>query len=431
MDPFMRILFLNSYQSVRGGAERLLFDTSIELVSRGHKVSVVVAHDDRRAPNPEFWPAQINRYYVPELMIPLTDRYNYNKQRQTAAYRDTLRYLQDIIDIEAPEIIHVHNFPRIELLNELRISVPIVRTIHSFENLCGNQLKQLPSGSICTHKLGTACQQHCAMPKSFKAARVRAENRLMKQRFSRLIAVSSYIKGVLVANGFPSEKVSVLNNFTRLMPKRLDVAEENLVLYVGRLTPEKGLLELVESISLTQMKPKLLIVGGDQIPGQGSFQSKVVKTASDLGVTIEFQPWCAGDELRRAYQKAKVVAFSSVWPEPFGLVGIESMMQGKPVVAFDCGGVRDWLQHGKTGFLAPHVHLRQFANFLDQLVKDDERRLAMGEDARRHALDKFAPPAHINGLIDIYMEVLDEGSAYRPRWRTEIPDAQCGSGLPV
>src|SRR5215831_1293480 len=103
----MRILFLNSYSSVHGGAERLLFDTSTELVARGHKVSIVVANDDRRSANPESWPAKINRYYVPELMIPLTDRYNYNRLRSTPQYRNTLRYFQDIIDIEDPQIIHV------------------------------------------------------------------------------------------------------------------------------------------------------------------------------------------------------------------------------------------------------------------------------------------------------------------------------------
>lgn len=427
----MRILFLNSYSSVHGGAERLLFDTSSELIFRGHKVSVVVANDDRRSPNPEFWPAKVNRYYVPELMIPLTDRYNYNRLRQTPQYRDTLRYMQDIIDIEEPDVIHVHNFPRIEVLKELRIHTPIVRTIHSYENLCGNRLKRLPDGSICTENLGPACTANCNVPKTFKASRVKAENRLMKKEFKRLVAISSYIKEVLVANGFPSEKVQVLNNFTRLTPKPLDVAEENTVLYAGRLTPEKGLIELLESISLMTTKPKLLVVGKDGVLGQSSFQQQVVETAAQRGVNIEFQDWCAGDDLRRAYQKAKVVAFSSVWPEPFGLVGIEAMMQAKPVVAFDCGGVLDWLRHGKTGFLVPHLDLRQYAYCLDLLCKDDVLRRVMGAEAQKNALEKFTAAAHINGLLDIYTEVVNENSANRPVGRAEIRNAQCGTSLSI
>lgn len=431
MDTFMRILFLNSYQAVRGGAERLVFDTAAELISRGHKVSIVVANDDRRAPNPEFWPAQINRYYVPELMVPLADRYRYDRLRQMAHYRDTLRYLQDIVDIEEPDIIHVHNFPRLEVLGEVRIDAPLIRTVHSYENLCGNHLKRLPDGSICEYKLGPACQTNCSVPKTFKATRIRGENRLMKKEFKKLIAISSYIKDVLVTNGFPPEKIQVLNNFTRLTPKPLNVPEENVVLYVGRLTPEKGLLELVESVSLTRTKPKLLIVGKDKVLGRSGFHQQVVETAARLEVNIEFQGWCGGDDLRRAYQRAKVVAFSSVWPEPFGLVGIEAMMQAKPVVAFDCGGVRDWLKHGETGFVIPHLDLRLYAYCLDMLINDDKLREALGVEAQEQALTKFTATTHINGLLDIYKEVVGEDSANRPGWCAEVRDAQRGVGLSV
>jgi glycosyltransferase involved in cell wall biosynthesis len=425
----MRILLLNSYQTVYGGAERLLFDTSTELVARGHKVSIVVAHDDRRSPNPEMWPARINRYHVPELMIPHTDRYNYNRLRNTPVYQDTLRYLQDIIDLEAPDLIHVHNFPRIEVLNEVRIRVPVVRTIHSYENLCGNQLKRLPDGSICANKLGPACESNCGVTESFRAMRVRAENRIMKSEFKKLIAISSYIKEVLVANDFPSGKIAVLNNFTRLHPKPLNVPEENTVLYAGRLTPEKGLLELVESVSMTKTRPKLLVAGKDAVLGRSKYHKMVLERAASRGVDIEFLDWCAGNDLRRAYQRAKVVAFCSVWPEPFGLVGIEAMMQGKPVVGFDCGGVRDWLQHGKTGFLVPHMDIRQYAFCLDQLLMNDGLRRVMGTDAQECALEKFTADAHINGLLNIYTEVVNEGSADRPFGRAEISDAQCRTSL--
>jgi glycosyltransferase involved in cell wall biosynthesis len=364
-------------------------------------------------------------------MVPVTDRYTYNKLRRTAPYRNTLRYLQDIIDIEEPDVIHVHNFPRIEVLDEIRVNVPVVRTIHSYENLCGNQLKRLPDGSICTHKLGAECYRQCSIPKTFKATRVRAENRLMKTQVRRLIAVSSYIKDVLVSNGFPTERIRVLNNFTRLTPGSMGVAEEDLVLYVGRITPEKGLLDLIRSIALTASKPGLLVVGKDAVLGRSGFHQQVVNTAAELNVRLEFQDWCAGDKLRAAYQRAKVIAFSSVWPEPFGLVGIEAMMQAKPVVAFDSGGVRDWLTDGKTGFLVPHLDHATFAERLDRLVTDDRLRADMGTEAQRRALHMFSADAHIAGLLEIYKEVVDEDSAHRPGWRTAICDAQRGPGLSV
>ena len=121
----MKILFMNTFSTVHGGAERLLFDTSTELIARGHDVSMIIARDDRRSRNPEFWPSRINRYYIPELVLPFTDRYIYTRMRRTEQYLVAKRYLQDILNIEAPDLIHVHNFPCIEVLGEVEIGAPL------------------------------------------------------------------------------------------------------------------------------------------------------------------------------------------------------------------------------------------------------------------------------------------------------------------
>ncbi len=139
---------------------------------------------------------------------------------------------------------------------------------------------------------------------------------------------------------------------------------------MGRFTPEKRLLELVDAISRTQTRPKLLVVGKDGILGQSDFQKRVQVAIEESGLEVEFKSWLVGEELRQAYARSKVVAFGSVWPEPFGLVGIEAMSQGKPVVAYDCGGVRDWLQHERTGFVVPHRDLDSYAFRIDQLMND-------------------------------------------------------------
>lgn len=426
----MRILFFNTFSAVHGGAERLLFDTCTELLKRGHEASIVVANDDRQSPNTQLWPSRINRYYVPELLVPFTDRYTYDRCRKTDAYRETMRYVQDIIDIEEPDLIHVHNFPSVEIFKELNVGVPLVRTIHSYENQCESHMKRLPDGSICTHPLGEACQKLCGFEKSFKATRVRVENAFMKKHFNRLIAISPYIKDVLINNRFPEERITVVPNFTSFPLKALDVPEENLVLYVGRLTPEKGLLELVDAISRTESKPKLLVVGKDGILGQSSFQDSVQKRIDELGLEVEFEGWQVGEPVRRSYARAKVVAFSSVWPEPFGLVGIEAMTQGKPVVAFEQGGVGSWLDHGETGFLVPHLDIGEYAARIDQLFKDDDLRGTMGRRAQI-AADNFTPDVHMGRLIQVYEEELNESAADRPRWSPAVRHAQCGSGVSV
>ncbi len=427
----MKILFFNKISAVYGGAERLLLDTSKELLARGHEVSLVVAEDDRRAKTPEFWPSNINRYYVPELLVPFTDRYTYDRCRKSEAYTGTIRYVQDIIDIEEPDLIHVHNFPSTEIFKELTVSMPLIRTIHSYENQCETHLKLLPDGSICQHPLGKACRELCGFEKSFKATRVRSENAYMKKRFDRFIAISTYIEEVLLGNGFPQEKITVVPNFTRFPAESLEGDEENLVLYVGRLTPEKGLSELLEAVGRTRTKPKLLVVGKDGILGQSDFQDQIQRQIEQLDIDVEFADWRVGIELRRAYARAKVVAFASVWPEPFGLVGIEAMTQGKPVVAYDCGGVRDWLQDGQTGFAVPHRDFDAYARRIDDLIENDALRQEMGRRAQQVAGEKFTSGVYGKKLLTVYKEVLNESAVDRPRWSPAVRDSQCGIGVSV
>ena len=156
-----------------------------------------------------------------------------------------------------------------------------------------------------------------------------------------------------------------------------------------------------------------------------------MRRAADAGIDIEVEGWLVGDKLRQAYARAKVVAFSSMWPEPFGLVGIEAMAQGKPVVAFDCGGVRQWLDHERTGYAVPHGDIAEYARRIDQLMGDDILRAKLGARARTAARDRFSPEAYIQSLLGIYTEVLNESSTDRSSRRTEIRDPQCGISVPV
>ncbi len=409
----MKILYFNAFSAVQGGAERLLFDTCQELQQRNHQISLVIAHDDRRVKNPDLWPSSINKYYIPELIVPLGDRRSYDRHRRSRSFRETIDYLQDIITLEAPDLIHVHNFPSLEFFKNINVYAPLVRTVHSYENLCANQLKRLPDGSICPYPMGKECIANCGCERGFREIRVDRENSFLKLRFSRFLAISNYIRDVLIANGFPEHKIRVLPNFTRMSQTHLNVPEENRVLYVGRLTPEKGLMELVRAVSRMKLKPILNIVGGGSVLGQYNYQDAVLREAASLGVNLELQSWLEGDELSRAYARAKVVAFSSLWPEPFGLVGIEAMMQGKPVVAFDSGGVGDWLQHEKTGYLVPHMDINLYSECLDRLLENDSLRHQMGEAGRDYALKKFNPNRYLNDLLAIYTEAIQENGEQR------------------
>jgi glycosyltransferase involved in cell wall biosynthesis len=95
---------------------------------------------------------------------------------------------------------------------------------------------------------------------------------------------------------------------------------------------------------------------------------------------VQFCGYVLPAELKEYYLRASVFVMSSLWPEPFGMAGPEAMRYGLPVVAFDAGGIREWLHDGQNGYLIPWKDTNLFAARLDALLgnKDLARKLGQG-----------------------------------------------------
>ena len=123
------------------------------------------------------------------------------------------------------------------------------------------------------------------------------------------------------------------------------------ILFVGRLMDVKGVSHLLRAIPLAAGKlgrPLTLTIAGDG-PERGSIQD----LARQLALPVEFAGWVDTEQRSDLLRQADLVAVPSLWPEPFGLVGIEAGCFGVPAVGFAVGGIPDWLIAGQTGELAP------------------------------------------------------------------------------
>jgi glycogen(starch) synthase len=157
------------------------------------------------------------------------------------------------------------------------------------------------------------------------------------------------------------------------------------VLYAGRLSPEKGILELVEAASGLN-----LVVAGDgplrdQVPGARGFVPH--------------------DELDRLYARAAVVACPSR-REGFGVACLEAMAHGRPVVATSVGGLRDLVVDGKTGLLVPPGDVSALRSALERLLGDADLRRALGTAARERARMRFSWDTVAEATVAAYKMVV-------------------------
>ena len=167
---------------------------------------------------------------------------------------------------------------------------------------------------------------------------------------------------------------------------RLGLNGEKILLYVGRVEPLKGLDLLVETAAQMDSEDgvRMMVVGADVNGGQEMDRVKQLAKERQLENQIDFVGQVDHMELPLYYNAADVCVVPSYY-ESFGLVALESMACGTPVVATRVGGLSTIIQHGRTGYLKPWRCPDAFANSVEMLISSDGLKQSMGEAARQRA----------------------------------------------
>ncbi len=317
-----------------------------------------------------------------------------------------------------PDAVYVHKLaetgPLEALLNSRR---PVVRMVHDHESYClrGCRYGHF-SRNICTRPLSAFCvfpcggilgrNQNGGFPVKWVSYFKRRDELKISRQFDRLIVATDYMKDELLLNDFNEDKIEV----HAPTPPRGDriprqaVATENLLIYSGQIIRGKGVDILLQALKHVKSNFQCLIFG------DGSHRSYCESLSRKLGLSerVHFKGYVSQDELQSYYGQASVMVMSSVWAEPFGAVGLEGMHHALPVVAFDAGGIKEWLIDGYNGFLVPWMDQLSYAARVDQLLMDRQLAERMGACGRQLVNEKFSFSGYIDGLENMFSRVIRE-----------------------
>lgn len=313
-------------------------------------------------------------------------------------------------------VLHVHSLSEPRVLEALFEMAPVIRTMHEPRLFCPGQGKfwagpelacNIPFGAHCLVDAYTkrCCNRH---PKRLlrQFANTRYEVKSASAQYAALLANSTYTQSEALKVGISPVRLELLHYFTPTMetPASAETSGTRL-LYIGRLSRTKGVHYMLSAFKQVLAKNSAVVL---DLIGSGHDESFFRNQAKALGVAdaVNFLGWGGRVEIDQAIAASDIVLFPSVYPEAFGIVGIEAMMRGKPVVGFDVGGVKDWLRHEETGLLVPVKDTQAFADAVIRLLDDDELRIRMGKRAREIALAEFSEEVHIQKLIKIYEAAL-------------------------
>ena len=228
----------------------------------------------------------------------------------------------------------------------------IVR-VHDHRAFCPTGDRVFPQfEAACTAAMGGACRAatfargcvHGPRPSSFRRIAAREALRDRIARADAVLVSSEHMRETAAVNGISRARIAITppplpdEAYALVLPPR---SRERRLLFASRLTPRKGLRSLLGALAhLAPAERPLLVVAG-----AGEAEERAARAqASRDGIAVAWRGKLSAAELRAEIDRADAVAVPSLWPEPFGLVGIEAQARGRPAVAYDVGGISDWIR---------------------------------------------------------------------------------------
>lgn len=314
-----------------------------------------------------------------------------------------------------PDIVLIHQVLNAGLIHYLAQRFPTVRFVHGFKLMCPEGKKILQnSGQFCPYPISLLCQMRSyrfkCMPRNpFLGLKlIQSAKRIGRTHKKRnnIVVASHFMKSVLMRNGFNGDKIHVIPYFTNVpdCPDEAVNCSEPLILCAGRIEKAKGIHHLVNALPHIHEKARLVVVGeGSELAGLQSLSRRL-----DVSSRIEFKGWLPNNELLGLYSKCALAVVPSVWPEPFGIVGIEAMAHARPVVAFDVGGISEWLKNGRNGFLVKPSDEKSLAEKINLLIDNPGIAKQLGKNGKHIAGKRFTANHHFDMLISVFQKAKEQ-----------------------
>ncbi len=382
----MRILMVHTRYRQSGGEDRV-FAAEVELLrAYGHEVQPLVWH---------------NR----EL-----ERLSPGQQLRTMLWNEAACCrMREEIQSFGPDVVHVHNtFPLASpaiVRTARELGVPVVLTLHNYRLLCVNALLYR-EGHVCTDCAGRlpwrgalrGCYRN--RPASLAVAAMLALHRRLRtwDCVDRFIVLTEFARWQFIGAGFPAERLVVKPNFVYPDPGPGE-GKGGYVLFVGRLTPEKGVGTLLRAWELLGGRIPLRIVGDGPL-------APLVRQACTRQSNLHWLGYKTHDEVQALMGEAVALVFPSEWYEGFPMVLVEALARGTPVITSALGAQATLITHGVDG-----LHFRagdpdELAEHVSWLWSHPREQRRMRSHARNTYERHYTAAENYDRLMEIYEQVV-------------------------
>ena len=385
----MKILSVhNSYQ--KPGGEDQVFAQEAELMrSHGHQVLLYQASNDQVT--------GVN----PLVLL-----------GNTVWNRKIHQELRGVLRRERPDIMHVHNtFPVISPAAYFAAqaeAVPVVQTLHNYRMLCpaatffrdGHVCEECLTKNIPWPSVVHSCYRGSRTATAAAAVMLATHNykQTWSTTVSAYIALTDFARDKFVQGGFPAEKIFVKPNYLQTDPG-VGEGKGNYALFVGRLTPEKGIGTLLEAWRQIGMDLPL------EIAGDGPMAADVEKASAEMQ-SVTWLKWLPREEILQRMKDASVLILPSTWYEGFPMIIAEAFAVGLPVIASNLGSMASIVDHQRTGLHFQPADANDLVDKVRWFLANPVDALRMRAQVRQEYETRYTAETNYAQMMEIYQRLL-------------------------
>lgn len=390
----MKVLMIhNRYQQPGGEDEVFLAEASL-LESYAHRVVRYSTHNDRVA--------EMNR-------LALAGNTLWNSS--------TYQELRALIRQERPRVAHFHNiFPLISPAGYYAAKaegVPVIQTLHNYRLLCPNA-QFFRDGGVCEDCMGKVIPWPGVVHKCYRGSRAASAvvtamlathraSHTWTEMVDMYVVLTDFARRKFIEGGLPARKLTIKPNFVYPDPGPGE-GRGGYALFVGRLSPEKGIGTLLAAWERLKEQIPLKVVGDGPL-------AELVASAASRYPYLEYLGYRSAEEVHGLLKEASVLIFPSEWYETFGRVAAEAFATATPVIAADIGAVAELVEHGRTGLRFRPGDPEDLAAQVGWFLSHPEEHSRLRSEARAEFEAKYTAERNYQTLMKIYESTLEREEA--------------------
>jgi glycosyltransferase involved in cell wall biosynthesis len=325
-------------------------------------------------------------------------------------HKEVETHFSDLLDRFSPDVIHFHNIPGLSV-GLIHIAkhrkIKTVLTLHDYWGICQKNTLLKQEGRVCDDI--SECKDCLSTISGIRwnnlPIRMRKDFIFFQiQAVDTIICASRYVAKRYVEAGIDEKKICVIpcginiERFSKI--PREKVKSRIRFSYVGHLGRHKGIHVLVDALALLKKKDRIQI----NIIGDGELRDYLKRKVKAIGWDNSVRFWGKVDnqQIENVYRETDVLLVPSIWPEAFGIIIIEAMASGIPVIASRIGGIPEIIEDGKTGYLIEAGNAKELANKMSEFIAEPSKISLLGKNGFKKA-SAFSSENQANKSEDIYL----------------------------